>query len=405
MGLHFLYTGTDASLSIRQGHWLRIPRNAQSQAGRNVHVLKWNAETEHLDLLAEDSLEAQSTVRGLQRLNRGLVDYTALRQASVKAQNEQGDSASRDHNGDEDEATGTDADGDHNHEDPWTGLTSHITPRLLNRILSQSVDQDKPQKSSAHATPTSTWTLTSVSTSPLDTEKIPGLSQDETDSVLNPTQTLHLLPIDLKKTWDETDLGSTRTERARDRSWYLQHLISMLQAGPGPSMQAPSQQLAAKDLLAEVQFTFLMVLCLANYSCLEQWKRLLSVLFTCQTALTEVEGFFTEAVSILRTQLSRIEDVEGGLFEMGDEVGSAWLRRLLRSFREYVDEAAGAEKLRVALKGLEEWLRERYGWADEKNMVRRGMVQLEDGEFVELQDDEVDEDEETGEYAPVVVEM
>lgn len=350
-------------------------------------------------------MEAQRAVRGLQALNRGLVDYTALRQASVKAQNGQGDPTPRDHNGDEVEALGTDADGDEDHDDPWTSLTSHITPRLLNRILSQSVDRSSPQNGSPPKTPSSSWTLTSVSTSPLDTEKIPGLSQDETDSVLNPTQTLHLLPVDLKKTWDESDVGSTRTQRARDRSWYLQHLIAMLQASPGPTTETLSQQLAAKDLLAEVQFTFLMVLCLANYSCLEQWKRLLSVLFTCQSALTEVEGFFIEAISVLRTQLSRVEDVEGGLFEMGDEVGSAWLRRLLRSFREYVDEAAEADKLKGALKGLEEWLRERYGWADGKNVVRRGMVQLEDGEFVELQDDEVDEDEETGEYAPVVVEM
>jgi len=48
-------------------------------------------------------------------------------------------------------------------------------------------------------------------------------------------------------------------------------------------------------------------------------------------------------------------------------------------------------------------LEEKYGWQNEKDILRRGMVELEDGERVELSMKGVDEDEETGEYAPVVV--
>lgn len=317
----------------------------------------------------------------------------------MKAQKEQETAQTREDDEDGIASTDTSASLDSDGDDPWTSLTTHISPRLLGRILPQDIYQ-----CDGNGVNNQSWILSSISTSPLDTEHIPGLTQSETNNVLNEAQTLYLLPIDLKKTWGNADVGSTRTERARDRSWYLSHLITTLQAqgtGSGPL----TQQLAAKDLLAELQFTFLMVLCLANYSCLEQWKRVLSVLFTCQSALSEVEGFFVEAVSILRVQLGRVEDVEGGLFEMGDEVGSAWLRRLLRGFREHVDEVAGTDKLGGVLKGLEEWLRERYGWADERNVVRRGMVQLEDGEMVEMQEDGVDEEEETGEYAPVVVDM
>lgn len=403
-GLHFLYTGTDASLSIRQGHWLKVPSsNSRAQDSNKPYVFKWNPDTEHLDLLPQESSDAQNVIRGLQGLARGLVDYTALREASVKAQKEQETSISINSGENVADPTGINTSSTDQETDPWTSLTSHVSPHLLNRILLKNPKQSDPRDDNVDASSSFSWTLTSVSTSPLDTETIPGLSQDETDSVLNPTQTLHLLPIDLRKTWEKSDVGSTRTQRARDRSWYLQHLIFASQTQESGSKKL-TQELAAKDLLAELQFTFLMVLCLANYSCLEQWKRMLTVLLTCQSALTEAEYFFVEVVSILRAQLGRVEDVEGGLFEMADDLGSAWLRRLLRGFGEHVDDA-GTQKLKIALAGLEEWLRETYGWADEKNVLRRGMVQLEDGEMVELQDDDVDEDEETGEYAPVVVKM
>merc|ERR1711939_102481 len=82
----------------------------------------------------------------------------------------------------------------------------------------------------------------------------------------------------------------------------------------------------AREILGEVQFCFLMVLTLANYSCLEQWKRLLSVLLTCQAALDEVQGYFVEVVKVLAMQVRHFDDVEGGMFEMRDEGGSAWLR-------------------------------------------------------------------------------
>lgn len=398
-GLHFLYTGTDASLSIRHGYWLKLSSKSPSEGC--IYVLKWRAEDEHLELLRPDSSEAQNAIRSVLTAgpSRGLVDYTALREASVKLNNEQAKSASpsRGAGTDNDEEDDDEASDD---SDPWIGLASHISPRLLDRILVTSTKQSKDSSTF--------WTLTSISSAPGDTENIPGLTPVEANNVLTPTQTLNFLPVDLKKTWNEKDIGSVRTQRARDRSWYLTHLLSTLQKrGSAPEV---TRQVAARELLGEVQFAFLMVLCLANYSSLEQWKRLLSVFLTCQTALVEIEGYFVEIVSVLRRQLGRVEDVEGGLFEMTDEVGSAWLRRLLKSFRGNVDEVwgetgEGGVELRKSLQELEKWLSERYGWEDERHTLRRGMLQLEDGEMVELQTDGLDEDEETGEYAPVVVEM
>jgi len=46
-----------------------------------------------------------------------------------------------------------------------------------------------------------------------------------------------------------------------------------------------------------------------------------------------------------------------------------------------------------------------YGWQSDKDILRRGLLELEDGEMVEVSMDGLDEEEETGEYAPTVVEM
>lgn len=387
----FIYTGTDASLSIRHGLWLYIrPSTLRTQ----IVTLKWNKQLEHLERIEDGEDQTNDIARQLPQLqNKGLVDYAALRDAGAKLQSEQANQtpAEDDDNEDEDEEDTTKT---------WPQLTNHITPRLLTQILS------------FQETSTS-WELTSISSAPSDTEHIPGLSSDESRSALEPLQTLNVLPIDLKQTWSEDAVGRTRTDMARDRSWYLGHLISQLRTPEVREEGELTQAQAARELLGELQFCFLMVLCLANYSCLEQWKRILSVIFTCRTALLEVGGFFVEALKVLRLQLGRVEDVEGGLFELADENGSAWLRKLLKIFRANVEEVqsdAGdkggndsSKDLKQGLDELEKWLRQRYSWEDEKSMLRKGMVQLDDGEMVEIQADDLDEDEETGEYAPVVV--
>lgn len=386
-GLHFVYTGTDATLSIRHGQWLKL-RNSSEDV--SIIVLRWNNEQEQLDELDNDDQVVKQVIKRLPELQkRGLVDYQALRQASDDAK------ANKEDNKDEDQ---------------WPALSSHITPRLLTRVLSRS--------NQGHSTVS--WALTSVSSAPSDTEHIPGLTSEETQTALAHVQTLDLLPIDLKQTWPNDAVGRVRTDMARDRSWYLSHLVTDLttpSAGGGYGDGVISQARAAKELLGELQFCFLMVLCLANYSCLEQWKRVLSVLFTCRSALTDAEDYFVEVIKVLQAQLQRTEDVEGGLFELADEAASAWLRKLIKTLKHNVEEVfsdlreeqtgqelKSGEKLESALDGLEKWLNKQYGWEDERNVLRRGMVQLEDGEMVELQADELDEDEETGEYAPVVVE-
>ncbi|KIW57062.1 hypothetical protein PV05_05666 [Exophiala xenobiotica] len=380
-GLHFLYTGTDASLSIRHGRWLHIVPSTPPQ------VLQWDPATETLDLLDPNCAPARSAINSLS--SRGLVDYTALQDATsdLASRDASANSPAPDAETGDERADSTD----------WPSLISHISPHLLTRVLSTN------------------WAISSISSAPSDTESIPGLSHLEASNALHQSP-LNLVPVNLKQTWADADIGRTRTDRARDRSWYLSHLVDTV------TLAGKDKAVGAREILGEVQFCFLMVLTLANYSCLEQWKRLLSVLLTCQAALDEVQGYFVEVVRVLAMQVRHFDDVEGGMFEMREEGGSAWLRSVWGRLRAVVEDAfsrgedeaegkgkgkgtskVGEQGLKKEVENLQKLFEDKYGWTSEKDVLRRGMLELEDGERIEVSMAGVDEDEETGEYAPVIV--
>ena len=269
----------------------------------------------------------------------------------------------------------------------WARLTSYISPGLLSRIVGghpAAVDVDGRPR----------WSVSSATSAHRDADVIPGLAGDAQHLGLEEEE-FSFLPVDLKRTWREGAVGRERTESAQDRSWALGDLISRYpDDGEG-------------QILGELQFTFLMVLTMMNYSCLQQWKRLLGLILTCRSAIRTREFFMANVVGLLFAQLLRCDDVEGGLFELDGDGGGEFLRRLLMKFKWSVDEMLGVSPstVKVELERLESWLRDECRWdLDRAAIVRRGMVQLEDGEEVELEIGD-DEDEETGEYAPVVVEM
>ena len=376
VGLHFVYNGTDASLSIRSGRWL------DCENSKTVHVLEWLPQEESLSILENGSDKARlalSKLGGPKPLN--LISYTALENTTANLPAEA--------TGSNDESSGSPINTD------WPVLTSHISLETVSRIAASS-------------------TLTSISSSPADAENIPGLTHSEALSALPSDSHLELIPINVKQTWASGDIGSVRTERARDHSWYLGHLmesVATTEETAGDDSEASQRQAGAKALLGELQFTFLMILTLANYSCLEQWKRILTVVLNCKTALVDAEAYFVEFLKVLALQMAHGEDVDGGLFELREESGSAWLRGLVRRFRSSVEDVLGDKEeggtrkgdLLKQLEHFEELMNDRYGWELGKGWSRRGMVQLDDGETVEVSLLGADEDDEVGDWAPTVV--
>lgn len=297
----------------------------------------------------------------------------------------------------------------------WSRLTSHITPVLISRLCGSLED----------------WTITTCSCSAQDRDDIPGLSASEARE--GQERELHMMGIDLKRTWRAGAVGRERTEGALDRSWALENLVSQLNNSTtitlegsyeGESEGETREKEWGSLVLAEMEISFLMTLTLSNYSCLEEWKRILSLVLTCSRLLRSRANFFTTFLRLLLCQLNTAEkNVEGGLFSLSGEGEGEYLKGLIKTFRrtlrslveDMVDEAPkkqsvdnkdedgkeegqGMDEIEAAMKDLESWVRDRYGWEFGGWFVRRGGLALEDGEVVEMEVD-VDELDDAGFFA------
>ena len=261
----------------------------------------------------------------------------------------------------------------------WPSLTEFISADVLTRLVKSRGEED--------------WIISTTSCGPQDKENIPGLEGN-----WGSERELGFLQIDLKRTWREGAIGAERTKAARDRSWALDDLVEDPLDGAG----------WGKDLLGEMQICFLMCLLLANYSCLEQWKRILGLVLTCRDAITKRHDFFTKFLVVLKLQLAHCDDVEGGLFDVNaSDAGGNHLKQLLRGFKRTLEEALPSQdnSIRKEMLVLEDWLREEWSWELSDSFLRKGIVELEDGERVELETQDLEGEDERGEYAPVIVDL
>lgn len=354
-GWHFLYVSETADVSLREGFWFYIPD--PSLYGTDPVLLAYIWDRDRSGLVpcwpgSDDFKRHHSKTIATERL-------TPYRQSAA-------------------------SEGEEQREDYWLQLTRHITPALLTRFTG-SID----------------WKITTASSAPQDRDDIPGLSA--TEAHRDEESELSVLGIDLKRTWREGAIGRERTEGRLDTSWALENVVR------GFADDVEQGGVWGAVVLGEMEVAFLMVLTVANWSCLEEWKRCVGLVLGCKTAIITHPPFFTTFLSLLQRQLERCEDVEGGLFDMSDD-GAAWLKGLLKTFKRTLGEGFGegeGGEVKEQMGELEEWARGAYGWEVGGEFVRRGLLELEDGEVVEMEVEEMEKDgeEERGEYAPVVVEL
>jgi A1 cistron-splicing factor AAR2 len=347
-GFHFAFVGASTTFSERHGVWFEIKSSTTPQ----LVLLKWSAASETLvtEINEAEVLRWRANLGGLWR--EGLTPY---RQTASKAVDEVNEESS-----------------------DWPTLTSSINSSLLSRITGSD---------------SAGWRLSSGSSSRRDLEDIPGLSSDDLD--LQADKELHFLAVDLRQTWRDGATGRERTDAAQDRSWALNHLIET-ECTSGDAM----------EIIGELQFCFLMVLTINNFSCLEQWKRILSLLFTCKKAVASRPDLFIAAIAALRLQLQHCKDAEGGLIDLTDEGGSL-LKNLLVRFRNGLNELGGmaVQDVMDELDDLEAYLNQEQGWQFGGTFAKSGLLELEDGEQVRMDTTAFDEDDETGEFAPQVVDL
>ena len=268
-------------------------------------------------------------------------------------------------------------------EGDWEALTQHVTPRLL-----------------SHLTQSEEWRITSASCAKQDRDEIPGLNNEE----VGEEKELGVLGIDLKRTWREGATGRERTEGALDSSWALGDILERWQK---EGLGAGEEWQEGDVILGQMEACFLMILTVANYSCLEEWKRCVGLVLTCKRLVRQRMEWYARFLVLLRKQLERCEDVEGGLFDMSDE-GGGQLKKWLKDFKITVAQVLGegeGDDSKEELEALEAFLSKEYGWDLRNEFARKGMLELEDGEQVYTETDEMEGEDERGEYAPVVVEL
>lgn len=349
-GYHFAFVGTSTAFSERHGVWFYV-RGGETGTSHALIVTKWDT-TEECLVIETDEAEVLRWRANLGSVWReGLTPY---RQATKESADAEASVSSSD----------------------WPALTSALNPSLLSRVTGRESED---------------WRLGSASSSKQDLEDIPGVTIEDLD--LRATEELQFLPINLKQTWREGATGRERTDAAQDRSWALENLVD-------------EHCTKATDIIGELQFCFLMVLTINNFSCLEQWKRILSLLLTCKSAVASKPDFFVSFIATLRRQLQHCKDAEGGLIDLTDENGSL-LKVLLVRFRKGLEGLTGIETQDVAdeLDDLEDYLRQEHGWQWGGVFAKTGILDLEDGEQVQMETTAFDAEDETGEFAPQIVDL
>ncbi|SMQ49032.1 unnamed protein product [Zymoseptoria tritici ST99CH_1A5] len=352
-GFHFAFAGTTTAFSERHGHWIYFPGSTQT-SDFPLFVVRWIANDETL------ALERDEAEKLRWRANLGSIwkeGLTPYRQSSSDRKNGEAEEELND----------------------WPTLISEITASLLTRITGGN---------------SNAWHLTSASSAKRDLEDIPGLNDNDKKELQTDSE-LNFLPIELKQTWREGATGRERTEAAQDRSWALENVVRP-QCSDGD----------INEVIGELQFCFLMVLTINNFSCLEQWRRILTLLFTCRAAVVKHPDLFIKAIAALRLQLQHCKDAEGGLIDLADESGSL-LKTLLARFRKGLEGLTGTAVADVVdeLDDLEDYLRNEHGWQFGGDFARSGVLELEDGEQVQMDSTAFDEDDETGEFAPQIVDL
>lgn len=420
-GWHFLYSGSTEALSLRSGGWFYVTgaggggdgveggksalTTRDSSGAPEVFIWKWDGDTETLvPLKGADDAERQEVLR--YKANLGMVWQAGglfrFRSRVTPSSQKQKQTQTEKDEQEQEQAQEDEAQIEEEGRRNWTDLTRYLSPSLLSRITGEpEIDADARPR----------WMVTSASTAQEDSDDIPGLASShpttEPSACANDTankqeRDFAFIPVELKRTWRVGATGRERTEAAQDRSWALGDLIKRYSSTPSDEKEGELQ------ILGELQFTFLMALTLLNFSCLQQWKRLLQLVLTCRSAIAEREVFMRDVIRLLLLQLQRCDDLEGGLFAIdadeGGEFLQGWLVKFARSVDEVLSVGAGSA-VKTELDKLGTWVKDEYGWdLHPEGFVRRGMLQLEDGEEVEM-DVPDDEDEETGEYAATVVDL
>ncbi|KAI0014051.1 hypothetical protein F4779DRAFT_624806 [Xylariaceae sp. FL0662B] len=266
----------------------------------------------------------------------------------------------------------------------WFQLTFAIHAGLLNRLTG------KTQRS---------WPVTTF-------DRVAGEASiaQEAQLYADETRLRFMFPMDAQLI-NPAAAGEERTRQALDPTAWV---LDKTEGSAGDEDSRPD------DLVGEIQFAFLTGMHLGNFSCLEQWWFLVDrVVFRCYGLATARPRLARNLIQTVHAQLVYNDRrLAGDVFETAPD-SARRLRRTLTTYKARLDEALLGLADRItpdqhavgtAFASLEAFLW-RLGWDLRGDYVRAGGVMLEDGEVVQAELSDFEDEDERGEFAPVVVEL
>ncbi|KAJ3190240.1 a1-alpha2 repression [Gaertneriomyces sp. JEL0708] len=259
----------------------------------------------------------------------------------------------------------------------WLRLTTHVTPELIRRILPISgkvsamtsisrfseVKDDRPpfqSRGSASARGDSADV------------KAPPVAPVQEPSDSREALRLQFTAFDLKRSYPPGATGSDLTKYSLDKSYLLRQVLTEKYAG------------SYKELLGELQLSFLIFLLAEVYDGYEQWKALVHLICQSQDAVTEHgDTLFSSFIEIFHAQLeAHPTDFFHDVLSSDNFIRSN-LAMFVKTIRE---DRTVSRSLLSRLEALLDFVEVRFKWD------LRHEVQL------------LGEEDDEGEYAPVVVE-
>ena len=361
-GAHFLWAAHPSGVAARSGVWLLNPGSQD-----HVHVVQWD--NYHESLAEATRSESRNRADSIRDVYSRLLPY-------------------RDPTAGTQEQTLTSP---QDNWAMWQQLTRHITKDLLDRI-------------SGHQT--GGWVVHTL-------DRIHG-SADKTIAAevalerAIPNKNLQVRELNFSfvqetPTYSAETFGAQRSLDALDPTTYLLALINN-----------PNYGLVGDDLVGELQFCYVVGMHLGNDACIQQWWYMVLKLVIKAHQLVAARPVLVGA--LLRTLAAQLthssEWLDSSILDYAEShcqelrVGLIVYKRRMDECLHSMGNTATPDHVAVAtaFARLESVVADR-GWDLSGEYLRRGNVMMEDGEQVELEMDELEAEDERGEWAPEVVEL
>ncbi|TDZ29062.1 Protein AAR2-like protein [Colletotrichum spinosum] len=362
-GSHFFWVSETEASTTRSGFWV-----ISSSAAEKIHVMQWDKFNEVIGEPASQ-VEARFQKDNIRDIYPKLAPY----QFRALNANPKSLSTSPPSTPDPDFA---------NSPNIWQRLTNAISAELLGRLTARQASDWVVHTSDR---------VKGALMLPAEVEL-----EKRMPSVVASTE-LNFTFSQVAKTYQVKSIGSARTEQAVDAT---AHLVS---AG-----------LSDDDIVGELQFAFLVGMHLGNEACIQQWWHMLvSLVLKAHTLPAKRPELARTLLHTITAQLVYNERyLDGSILDYGPSYARD-LRMTLIVYKRRLNELllglgsrTTPEQAAVgqAFSDLEAWVW-KLGWDIQGDYLRKGKTMLEDGEEVELELDDLEAEDERGEYAAVVVEL